>query len=104
MSSGKDANWGAVVDQLPDFIHLLVVDCNAAIGPVQSGIGKGHILGAIWQAVDHNAATRAQPPVFGHLAICFARVGNMNGLVKVAAGVPPVKSVLALGGSLVALV
>ena len=102
--SGDNPYWRAISHQLPDLVHLLVTDGDAAIGPVQSEESECHITGLVWQTMNHDAAAGIEPPGRSLFPVFSIGIGNVDGLVEIAVGVTPIQHIFAFGGTLVSLV
>ena len=74
--SRQDANWGSVGDQLPDFVHGLIGDRDAAVGPVQTDVGERQVAGVVGQTVDHDVAAGVQAPGLGEFPVPGAGIGD----------------------------
>src|SRR5690554_6347724 len=77
--SGANFNGRAVLDELPYFIHDVIGDGNAALGPIllmQPVLRPLYGRNPTGAAMNHDAATRAYIASFGLGDIVFIRIRN----------------------------
>lgn len=101
-----NGDFGAILNVVPQLIHVLVAKGDATVGPVVLGqvvihglVGLG--LG-VAGAMQHHIATSADTPRLGLGGVLLVGVGNVQRFVKLAVGVAPIQYISAFWGFAIA--
>src|SRR5690606_11708777 len=100
--SRYDFDPGTIRYQIPQLLHVGVVQGDAAVGPVQAAEEPFGVFLIDRCAVDHDHPARIHPPLPGLGAVLEVRIVKMQAQVVTRAAVSPVDMVDACRGAVVA--
>ena len=90
-------------NEIPDFVHLVVRDGDAAQGPVVEAMRGAKCAHAVGKAVNHDGSTGSDARGCGSFAVGCIGIGDVQSLVVVAVLVAGVDGVVAFGRAGIAL-
>jgi hypothetical protein len=90
---GADFDRSPIGDGEPDFIHFVVGDGDAAIGPIVQPVGGANRAVAARQAVDEDVAAGGDAAFASCRSLRGSWIGNVERLVELALGVARIQNV-----------